>query len=212
MLLTLALLSFLVLIAIALATFTKVDTQLSDTNLKLNQARANALTGMRLALGKLQAEAGRDMRVTYQGRFLANGAPSGSDFWTAVADANSPGSGRVWLVSNGGISTTEGDDVLVSTNTAGSAAANSVKAPRVKVPGGTISFWIGEEGGKANIAIADRVDQLTVATGSAVSSVDQRDRIRQLIPVRSGSEAIDALSVSGPSDQNWKAWWQTLPA
>lgn len=61
---TIVLVSFLVLILVGLATFTRVETQVADNSQQLAQARQNALMAMNLALGRLQATTGPDQRVT----------------------------------------------------------------------------------------------------------------------------------------------------
>lgn len=53
-LITLGLLAFLVLLLLALAALTKVETRNADGALKQTQARQNALMALTIALGRLQ--------------------------------------------------------------------------------------------------------------------------------------------------------------
>lgn len=58
------LVAFLVLILVALATFTRVETQVAANSQNLAQARQNALFALNVALGELQRSAGPDQRIT----------------------------------------------------------------------------------------------------------------------------------------------------
>ncbi len=61
---TIVLVSFLVLILLGLATFTRVETQVATNTQNLAQARQNALFALHVALGELQRSAGPDQRIT----------------------------------------------------------------------------------------------------------------------------------------------------
>ena len=99
--LTLALLSFLLLLAATLATSLRIETQTSFNQTQWNNARQNALMGLNIALGQLQELAGPDQRVTATGGIVSEkySLPDGCEFWTGVwnsADGNFEG----WLVSD----------------------------------------------------------------------------------------------------------------
>lgn len=64
LLITVVLVAFLVLILVALATFTRVETQVAGNSQQLAQARQNALFALNLALGELQRTTGPDQRIT----------------------------------------------------------------------------------------------------------------------------------------------------
>lgn len=64
LLVTIILLSFLVLLMVALSSLVRVETKITGNNASLAQARQNALMGLNVALGKLQETAGPDQRVT----------------------------------------------------------------------------------------------------------------------------------------------------
>lgn len=99
--LTLALLSFLLLLAVTLATSLRIETQTSFNNTRWNNARQNALMGMRVALGQLQELAGPDQRVTATGGIVSGkyGLSEGNVHWTGVWDASN-GNFQGWLVSD----------------------------------------------------------------------------------------------------------------
>ncbi len=64
LLITVTPVAFLVLVLVALATFTRVETQVASNSQQLTQARQNAVMGLNIALGQLQKYAGPDQRVT----------------------------------------------------------------------------------------------------------------------------------------------------
>ena len=64
LLVTIVLVSFLVLILVGLATFTRVETQVAANSQQLALARQNALMALNIAIGELQESTGPDRRVT----------------------------------------------------------------------------------------------------------------------------------------------------
>ena len=70
LLVTIVLVSFLVLILVGLASFTRVETQVAANSQQLAQARQNALMALNVALGQLQQAAGPDQRVTARAEIL----------------------------------------------------------------------------------------------------------------------------------------------
>jgi len=71
LLVTIILLSFLVLLMVALSSLVRVETKIAGNNASLAQARQNALMGLNVALGKLQETAGPDQRVTARADIIA---------------------------------------------------------------------------------------------------------------------------------------------
>ncbi len=106
LLITITLLAFLVLLLVSLASLTRVETQVAANNQQLAQARQNALLGLNIALGRLQALAGPDQRVTGTAD-LVTGRHDTKKHWTGVWDGAydiNPASAsfqnpRGWLVS-----------------------------------------------------------------------------------------------------------------
>ncbi len=102
LLVTIVLLSFLVLIMVALSSLVRVETKIANNQDTLAQARQNALTGLNIALGKLQETAGPDLRVTARADLLENSlAPEYQMNLTGVWDTSVGGAPTLvtWLVN-----------------------------------------------------------------------------------------------------------------
>lgn len=99
--LTMALLSFLLLLVATLATSLRIETQSSLNQTHWNQARNHALVGMNIALGQLQELAGPDQRVTATAGILSDkyDLPAGNEHWTGVWNSAN-GNFEGWLVSD----------------------------------------------------------------------------------------------------------------
>jgi len=234
LLITITLLAFLVLLLVSLASLTRVETAVAANNQVLSQARQQALMGLNIALGQLQAHAGQDSRLTAQANLL--GANVGNPWFTGVWTADVAGAPvqRAWLVSGNetnpmrfGPSSILGREGPVpeialvfdgngrATNGPESGSPNRVQlvgavsavstgtamdhggvvVPGVpvnaEVPGvsgvrtiGRYAFWVGDQGVKASLALADRADEVTYSPWydtTAATPYDQRARIRQQI-------------------------------
>ncbi len=221
LLLTLTLLSFVVLLLVGLATYTRVETAVAGNTQRQAQARENALLGLNVALHQLQRHAGPDTRVTATAAALTD-VNAQKRFYTGVWDSTPSETGpRVWLAS--GAESTSGVDVtaavpaarqvaLVSTRTDNSTVANSTVAALqdITAPGlpgqaaaaratiGRYAWWVGDQGVKASIAVPDTVDDIDYAPFAGSGTTDLRTRIRQQISlgadaiVANGSSAFDA--------------------
>ena len=96
LLVTIVLLAFLVLILVALASFTRVETQVAANAQTLSLARQNALLGLNIALGRLQETAGPDQRTTATADILdETGIDPGISATVATLPANRHWTG-VW--------------------------------------------------------------------------------------------------------------------
>lgn len=95
LLVTVILLVFLVLIAVALSSLVRVETQIAVNTDAIAQARQNALMGMNMALGRLQETAGPDRRTTARAD-IEGGSPNNA-YLTGVWDEN--GALITWLVN-----------------------------------------------------------------------------------------------------------------
>lgn len=183
LLLVLSLLGLLILSVYALSALTRVDGQLTGTATYQNQARQNALTGLRVAIGQLQQYASSD--TSYTGTAdISLGVSSVNSRWT-VAWATATSSPR-WLVSGEPNATTyaptfsfvgtdrkivsaSADDIVLvnngSTNTTASRynPGDGVIVPRVALPlhdadgriyrSGDFAYWVGDEGTKLSAAL-----------------------------------------------------------
>lgn len=92
---TVSLLSLLVLVLVALASLTRIESSIGRNSLHFAQARQNALFAFDVAMGELQRHAGPDQRVT--ARSDLSSATIENRHWTGVW--NSEGGFRTWLVS-----------------------------------------------------------------------------------------------------------------
>lgn len=136
MLITITLVAFLVLLLVAFASLTRVETRVADNSQRLAQARAHALLSLNTALGELQEFAGPDQRATAGAGLGATAdnthpvAADGTRHWTGVwGNANSADNDRSapvflnWLVSGN-------ESVGVQTNADGSIASDPATPAR----------------------------------------------------------------------------------
>lgn len=99
LLITITLLAFLVLLMVSLSSLTRVETQVAGNGQKLNQARANAMMALNLALGQLQKFAGPDKAVSARADITSVGAltqPYLTGIWKTSNTTSTP---DAWLVS-----------------------------------------------------------------------------------------------------------------
>ncbi|HUG10792.1 MAG TPA: hypothetical protein VMM36_07250 [Opitutaceae bacterium] len=210
LIITISLLAFLVLLLVVLASLTRVETGISRNTQDLTRARQNALVGLNIALGRLQAAAGPDQRVTATGDII--GATNSR--WTGVWDTTNMAGAPEWLVS--GLTPNPNSaatgETLVGANTAGTVAGNSVVVPTQDIivdsyPGlagqqtiGKFAWWVGDEGVKGRLDIRDTVDSVTIpgspAASDPVTSTADRDRLRQFLQHRAGGDALPTLALA----------------
>ena len=94
--LTVALLSLLVAVAVILATVVKVESRAIGNARSQALARHNAKIGLRIAISELQRTAGADRRVTGRSE-LESGVPIENSHWTGVWGGLGPE--PEWLIS-----------------------------------------------------------------------------------------------------------------
>lgn len=220
LLLTLTLLAFVVLLLVGLGTYTRVETAIAGNTQRQAQARENALLALNVAVAQLQRQAGPDTRVTATAQTAA-GADAQKRRYTGVWDT-AAGTGPVWLAS--GVETPAGVDIaaalpaasrvaLVGTATDGSTAANATSAALIDitvpgVPGqpaaarptiGRYAWWVGDQGVKAPVAVADDTAAITYAP---YDSAELRSRLRQQLPLGAGAADATGSPVFEPRDAN----------
>jgi Tfp pilus assembly protein PilX len=122
LLITITLLSFIVILLVGLAMFTRVETAVAGNTQRQAQARQNALFALNVAVGQLQKHAGPDARVT------ATGTTSSSRYYTGVWDATAAGNPALtWLVSGSESSSVDPQTLVVNAlNPATEPAGNQV--------------------------------------------------------------------------------------
>lgn len=113
---TVVLVAFLVLILVGLATFTRVETQVSGNSQQVAAARQNALSALNLAVGQLQQYAGRDIHVTARADITAVAAPT-QPYFTGTWDDT--GALTSWLVSGNETNPTGGVTPATALNPTG---------------------------------------------------------------------------------------------
>ena len=111
LLIVLTLISFLVLLLVGLATYTRIETAVAGNTQRQAQARQNALLGFQVALGQLQRHAGHDTRVTATAEAFPNttGTRHFTGVWSSDSSATAtPTTPLTWLVSGNEIVKADG--------------------------------------------------------------------------------------------------------
>ena len=193
LILSLALMTFLVLLVLSLSTVSQIEIRAAATKKKRFLARQHALLGLRIALGELQEHAGPDQRVTAIADPLT-GRHERRRFWTGVWDAEDQRAGPEWLVSGFQPDFLQAPSQVRSVRLVGSntvtAEEDFVEAEGVEIPAGIsggsestpigyYAYWVGDEGLKASVVSFDK----TLDAGGdwlASFSSTERARLRQL--------------------------------
>lgn len=186
LLLVVVVLGFLAVVVIALATQLRIEQALAQRRLQIEQARRHALTGLSLALGQLQTEAGLDRRAVASAA-MAGPVAANKAHWSGVW---LPGpDGPRWLVSSADPARTNPEIadwadpvVLVGPASADVTAPETADPDQVRVeaipltvpaasyPGwtesadpviGRTAYWVGDETGKISILPRDERSALT---------------------------------------------------
>lgn len=129
LLITVTLLAFMVVLLVGLAAYTRVETSVAGNTQRQALARENALLALDVALGQLQAHAGRDDRVSATAESF--GGINGTRFYTGIWSSNTtetaaPGTPLTWLVS--------GNELRVADPAPDAAAGSTVAAPLAVTP------------------------------------------------------------------------------
>jgi hypothetical protein len=214
LLLTVTLLAFLVVLLVGLAAYTRVETAVAGNTQRQAQARQNALLALNVALGQLQKYAGPDQRVTATAD--AFGGVTGTKHFTGVWSSNptataTPATPLTWLVSGNELSTaplavtpassftTTNSVELVGKNTSGTPSdvlAQLMPITTVGLPGATTAtpatigryaWWIGDQGVKAPVALADPTSTAANFNYAPYTSAELLSRIRQQISLGAGA-------------------------
>ncbi len=184
----LALMSFLLLLLVALSTLVQIEARRGTAELRQFEARQNALLGLRIALAQLQKEAGPDRRITARADILAptqdgdddspdvpTVTPNGTkQFWTGVFDPDLDRSEMRtsvrWLVSGAprGLevvgSGVGGGDYFPIFNF-GFVPEEKIHVPLVSISASTgdvigrFAYYVADEGMKAKINLYNDPDR-----------------------------------------------------
>jgi len=227
LLITITLLAFLVLLLVSLASLTRVETQVAANSQQMSKARQNALMALNIALGRLQALAGPDQRITATADLIA-GVHDTKRRWTGVWNTTAATPSPEWLVStasgtaptgtttsiNTALSST-GTVTLVGNNTvdttvAGNAVAVETQPISTTAPGlsgpqtiGNFAYWVGDEGVKAKVNLTD--------PGAAPTATAAEKTYRFINSQRFGIEGMDSGATGTPLSTNYPANADDLP-
>ncbi len=171
---TISLMILMALLAVALLGLSSSSLRQSSSQEALHSARANARMALMLAIGELQKATGPDQRITMTSGLRA-GADPAHPYWTGATDV-SPGvitrdakSANIkWLVSGSSADPTkpltkstglnQGNALKLATFPNGTGNASELLAPVVTIAQGNTqgryAWWIGDEGTKARVDIA----------------------------------------------------------
>ena len=238
LLITITLLAFLVLLIVSLAALTRVETQVASNSQQLSQARQNALMGLNIALGRLQALAGPDRRITATADIVA-GADASKRKWTGVWNTTAASPAPEWLVSTSTPAGAMGaasvatavppigtvplvGDKSVDTTVAGNAVTVETQPiTSDAVPGlpgtktvGNFAYWVGDEGVKAKVSLTDPWTNPSPDTlGAAIpaTTAEQAQTYRFVNAQRFGIEGVDTGSAGSPLSSSYPANAATLP-
>ena len=210
MALSLALLSFLALLILALVALIGVESRVAQATKNQQLAKAHAKVAMWIALGELKEHLGPDERITARGDFLDEDPdnPSiegGQRYWTGVWKSDDPSASPVWLVSGDspdpqdGYTAEHGNAPLVG-GTGDSSVDDRVLAPFVPVtsgvsPGkqsGRYAYWIGDEGVKAKLNLPQGTDA-RIATNFGISAIQDFDLFGVDRSVAPGGQVVPVL-------------------
>lgn len=226
---TVTLLAFLVILLVGLAAYTRIETAVAGNTQRQAQARQNALLGLNVALSQLQKNAGPDQRVTATAESVPN-VNAEKLHYTGVWDTTQPAGSPTWLVSGSetgaAVDVTAGTPAaqaveLVGKNT--SNVAYDVVVPLVDVktygvPGqfandnaarggttiGRYAWWVGDQGVKAPVALADSTNTNPTLASSPYHYSPYSDypdilsRTRQQISLGAGAADAAGAAVFEP--------------
>ncbi len=204
LLITLALLALAVVLLASLVTLGRIETVVSQREVSAARARQNALLGLQLAVGRLQAAAGGDRRITARADLLS--ATMANPWWTGVwGAAPAP---LTWLVSGNEVAplaaTPDGpppadpapdNGVVWLLRTPVGAPIQRVKLPAqplrgTNLPGfdeprivGHYAWWVGDEGVKAKFNLVNP------AAGAAPGTPESQVQFRSA--QQAGLELLD---------------------
>ncbi|MGZ0654907.1 hypothetical protein ACWPKS_04800 [Coraliomargarita sp. W4R72] len=227
----LSLMAFVLLLLLSISTLVQVEMSSADINKSQIEAEQNALLGLQVALGELQLQMGPDQRVSASASLLSstdstkqnltgvwvsdpNGATIGginhsqgdlvkwlvsdsddiTDNTTASAGdlVQLVGAGSLEDVDNNAIPDTVEDEVVVATSEIETTDASS----------GNYAWWVGDEGIKASINLADQSQQagLTPNDSKEASMLTMASFARSDVSAFTGLSSVD-LQANGLAEQ-----------
>lgn len=213
LLIALVLMGFILLLLVSLSSLVMVETSTAGATSHLNQARANALLGIQVALSELQQTMGPDQRVSFNAEILENtqqvdpqkrhmvGVWNTENWDFSAPDVKPPADFLGWLISSNNGGTYQRNEnldyatasplrevLMAGEGSAGTNIDEWVYADKIPLSGdnekGAFAFWISDEGQKATLGLPG-------ADGFASLPVIERQRLFQAAP------DLDIGSISG---------------
>ncbi len=213
------LLGFVMLILVSLSALVQTELHLSSSRLSMSEARSNALLGLEVALGRLQASSGPDQRATARADILGDTTEE-NRYWTGVWKTIDPDNPRQeleavrswstqpdeveWLISsekspnpNASLADSNPSSGVVSlvnyidaeTDEEAEVQAGKIPLPLNGSQGGNFAWWVGDEGIKAKFNTAGGQSP---AAGAGEEWLQAQSAL--LNPERFGMAAMDGLS------------------
>ncbi|MDR1281308.1 MAG: hypothetical protein LBK99_10870 [Opitutaceae bacterium] len=211
LLITIVLVAFLVLLLVALATFTRVETQVAHNSQILAQARQNALMAMNIALGQAQAMLGPDTRVTAPASQTGDGTPgyAAADFdnnanWVGVyrQDPAVVAPSRAPVLLNWLVSGNEKITVPTSGGNTPDFTPDSVVTGLAPAMSATTAVTV--KGKPAMLLVGPGTATTTPSDASAID----RFVVAPLIDIQVDSSLVPGLgSTAAPAVIGHFAWW-----
>lgn len=225
----LSLMAFVLLLLLSITTFVQVETASAATGKIQQEARANALTSISVALGELQKHAGKDQRVTAHAELFYdddNRDLSKQDYvavFSADPNAALPDAPLKWLVSQQNETSDLAainlvDPVRLRRAKDGQNDPADVMGDRIPVgdsqaPSGHIAYYVDDEGLKAKVTVGApdvdpaetelRFGRTVVPVPNALKQVWADDTITSEIVGKIGNlEALELLSPAPNFDLN----------
>jgi hypothetical protein len=237
----LSLMSFILLLMLALTAFVRVETQASSTAMQGLSARMNALLGAQIALGKLQAAAGADTRVSALAEILPDSDtfPEGNRFWTGVWRTEgasgtavyedteavrqwSRDEGPLWLISgdpatNPNLSpdlAISGDRRILSRLRSDNGTLERVSAGLVPISpnNNAFAYYVFDHSVRPDANLTPAEGRVNPASGSLAERINVMAPARSGLPARlSGFTTTDAMAWRSLGRITRESEWNFLP-
>ncbi len=198
--------SLLVLLSLSLTTLTHIEVQSSTVTKSQAKARQNALYGLHVALGQLQALAGPDQRVTARADLQGSVAnPYFVGVWDSTSLTLDPTSPMAWLVSGkvGAVpinpttilSNPDSNNSTVWMVNPDSTTTTDVSVKVISEPisnsSGNYAYWVADESLKANVSLTDPFESPSIELMDLIGvDEDGIEQYRYLSTNRFGIEGV----------------------
>lgn len=210
----LALMTFLFLMVLSLATSVGINTQAARGEKDALIARQNARLALTVALSELQQAAGPDQRVTVRSDALddasvvqrhltgvyradlpwGDGEPSVAVRWLA-SSASGPADPRL-APSGGRARTLVGSGTVGAGNAEASVVVETIdwRENSLRPVTGGMAWWVGDQGVKASLGLSAGDARDGVAWMAATLDPNARDRLAQMSPARQGIHTLSTTA------------------